>query len=396
MTDDFSQQLDQILVISEQEGDEICTILGGVKEYVCTTANSIDSGDKLAAKQIFDLIIFRPTNQEYNYKVHANAIKSKLNLARCNLAIVSSGITDKDILESSKSGGVILIKAPMERADLLLKVSTGLRLKKLHSANTSFTTNVLETNSQLKDINNRLKKELVDAKKIQNAILPKEFPKMDNYEVAVSFTPLDIIGGDVFDVVRINDEYLGVFLGDVTGHGLAAALIGAMTIMALKYADSTDPAKVLEHINSNMARVMPEGRFVAATMACLNIKTNKLAISCGGQPSPIIWRAATQKAEIVDIKGTAVGMFAETKYTTFETQLSRGDKLILASDGITETQNMSGEMLNVEGVTKLLAEVGKQKKSIKDTVDYIIQGQQKFAAGRIIKDDITLLCVEAL
>ena len=394
MKDDFSQNLDKILVISEQEGDEICNLLGGRKEYVCTTAKSIDSGDKLAGKDIFDLIIYRPQNQEYNYKVHANAVKSKLNLSRCNVAIVSSSITDKDISESSKSGGVILIKAPIEKADLLSKVSTGLRLKKLHSANKSFTTNVLETNSQLKDVNNRLKRELVDAKQIQNAILPKTFPKMDNHEVAVSFTPLDIIGGDVYDVRKIDDEYFGLLLGDVTGHGLAAALIGAMTIMALNYANSTNPAEVLEHINSNMARVMPEGRFVAATVACLNIKTNKLTISCGGQPPPVIWRAASQKTEIVDVKGVAVGMFEYTKYSIFETQLNSGDKLIISSDGITETQNMNGEMLNVAGVAELLSEAGKQKKSIQETIAHIVQGQQKFAGGRILKDDVTLIGVE--
>ncbi|MDR2337092.1 MAG: serine/threonine-protein phosphatase [Deltaproteobacteria bacterium] len=391
---DFTKHIDNILVISGQSNNEIVQLLNTMEEYTCKQAKDIDEASKLAEDNIFDLVILYQTRQNDNYKTAINIIKSKLNLSRYNLVVVNPNITDKENSETYKSSNITLIKYPIGKIDFLCKISTKLRLKKLKTKEQEVTNDIIQQNSQLKDVNNKLKAELLEAKNIQNAILPKTLPKVENYSLAVTFIPLDIIGGDIYDIWMIDEEHLGLFLGDVTGHGLSAALIGAMAKMALKYANSPNPSYVLEHINKNMVSVIPEGRFVASSMACLNIKTNQLTISCGGQPAPIIWRKNQNTIEVINIRGLAVGMIEETMYSTFETQLNHGDKLLLVSDGITETINMQGKMLKVEGLANLFSNAGKQKINIQQALDYIIKEQQNYTQGRIIKDDVTLIGVE--
>jgi serine phosphatase RsbU (regulator of sigma subunit) len=185
-----------------------------------------------------------------------------------------------------------------------------------------------------------------------------------------------------------------MFIGDVTGHGLPAAFIGAMTKMALAYADKSSPETMFREMNDGMADLMPPGRFVTVAAALYNPETGGLKVARGGHPPPFVWRKETGEVEQILPKGMALGMLAGVSFELFETSLNPGDRFLLMTDGITETTDMNNEMLGIEGSAELF------KKWVHlpmdQNLDKILEEQFEFAGGRILKDDNTLIGLECV
>ncbi len=393
LNNNTKQDCEKILVISPQSENQIVQLLTSMGN-ACVQAKDIKEAETVAKAEILTFVILHQTRDYDDYKQSLNLICAQPNLSKYNLAIINPNITDKEIAQNKTNSKVTLFKHPIDKIDFISKISTKIRLRRIKSDEQKFVVDVIQKNSQLVEVNNSFRNELNEAKKIQTAILPKQLPQVDKHQFGAIFIPLDIIGGDLYDIWQIDDEHFGMFLGDVTGHGLPAALIGAMAKMALKYANLKEPNEILRHMNENMVSAIPEGRFVAASVAVLNIKTSKLKIACGGQPQPIIWRAEKNEVEIVQIRGLAVGMLEEAQYKVFETELAKGDKLILSTDGVTETRNMDGEMIKIDRLAEFVSDA--KGLHIQDSIKLIKDKQYAWANGRIIKDDITIIGVESL
>ncbi len=137
------------------------------------------------------------------------------------LKLREAGLEDVEILEAPYSLGKI--------ASLL---ATQLRLRKMKGADES-TASLSQMNAALRDYTEKVARELEEAKRIQNSLLPSSLPAHDKVDMAASYEPLDEVGGDWYYAAKTDDGKISVQIADVTGHGLSAAFIGSMTKLAM-------------------------------------------------------------------------------------------------------------------------------------------------------------------
>jgi serine phosphatase RsbU (regulator of sigma subunit) len=287
------------------------------------------------------------------------------------------------------------LPSPFNPSVFLVKVATLLRLRKFTNEQVSFETQIAAQNAELRDLTNRFKQELKEARSIQQSILPKKLPVAKKAVFAACFMPLEAVGGDMFDIWKIDDSRFGLFIGDVTGHGLAAAFIGAMTKMSLEYAPKQDPATMLEHMNNGLADLLPEGRFVTVAAAFYDDSSGKLQIARGGHPPPLVWQKSLGKVLQCSPRGLPLGVAPMCKYECQEVTLCAGDKVLFVTDGLTETSDMDGKMLGVDGAAQMYSQFASDL-SIDKCLKAVLDGQKTFSGGRLTKDDNTLLGLERL
>ena len=388
---------DRILVVSSREEVRASLVaLLARREYVSDTAPDPISAIESATGELYDLVIYDAEDAVGPVVEAIERFRSHPALRRLPLLALHPDAGNPAVSAAFASQhDVQVLHAPYSPSELLVKVALCLRLRKLRSKQLDLDARITAQNAQLRDLTTRFQRELKEAQTIQQNILPKELPLHPMARFGARYNPLEAVGGDLYDIFVLEDGRFGLFLADVTGHGLPAAFIGAMSKMALAYAPKTDPAAMLTDMNSAMADLMPDGRFVAVTAAFYDAVESNLQIACGGNPSPCIWRQETKSVELVTLRGLPLAIAKGITYHLFETTLNPGDKCLLTTDGIVETTNLDGEMLGINGFARALEESAALS-SIADCITHIFDIQNDFSGGRILKDDNTVIGVERL
>ncbi len=201
-------------------------------------------------------------------------------------------------------------------------------------------------------------KEMDLARRVQLAMLPHQPPSMPGLDVAGWSQPASITGGDCFDLWKVTDDRLGLFVADASGHGLAPAIIvsQARTVVRALAEINADPAWLLQRVNSRLSGDLEDTRFVTAFVGCVN-GTGELAWSSAGHSPVIIRTGPGEPLQLLDPPAPPVGVAQELPgLANQHTQLSPGGWLVVTSDGIPEAMNATHELWNVDRLMKLLSE----------------------------------------
>jgi phosphoserine phosphatase len=203
-----------------------------------------------------------------------------------------------------------------------------------------------------------LRREMDLAKRVQESLLPKSNPQLPGLECVGWTKPASVTGGDAFDLWKIADGKLGIFLGDASGHGLAPALVvsQARTLARALSEIDCDPRWVLTRMNNRLVHDLELGRFVTVFMACLDV-TGKLTWASAGH-GPILCRRSPKHAiEVLDPTAPPIGVLDDFSVDQTEViQNEPGGMLIVMSDGIFESMGPTGDMFGVERVVRILDE----------------------------------------
>jgi sigma-B regulation protein RsbU (phosphoserine phosphatase) len=255
---------------------------------------------------------------------------------------------------------------------------------------------IADLNAALRDFSEKFTRDLEEAQKIQISTLPREVPKGENFEIAYSYQPLEELGGDWFYLHNENDGSISIVIADVTGHGLAAALIGGWIKLAFwATADITDPASRLNLLNSLITPQLPDGRFITISFINYHPVSQVLKQARGGHPPTLIYKSATDQTGELMGHGFALGFMEDGEYELIESTLESGDTVVLCTDGIVEAQNMNSQFYGTAGIIKTLSRI-KPLTSADETKNMILEDLNSFTNGRIIKDDVTLIVLKCL
>ena len=286
-----------------------------------------------------------------------------------------------------------LLPSPVDPKQLLIKASAAIRDHRAGRDSAHKVSNVHAKNAELREITRRFKKDLEEAEKVQASILPTKLPAADGVKIAATYIPLDGVGGDMYDVWKLQDGRIGVFIGDVTGHGLPAALIGALTKMALTFSTQDQPHKALAGINGALCPLIPDERFVTAVMGFYDAKSGVLQVGRAGHPPAMLYRASTGTIEELLAKGPPLGFTDVGMFSPFEIVMEPGDKVLFYTDGLTECSNMEGRMINTDGLKVLFADLASQHRA-RELTGAILEYIDDYRQDRALKDDITLVVIE--
>jgi sigma-B regulation protein RsbU (phosphoserine phosphatase) len=233
-----------------------------------------------------------------------------------------------------------------------------------------------------------------EAKLIQSSLVPTRGLCHESVEIAFRFIPFSDVGGDFADFFPLPDGFVGIYLGDVVGKGLPAAMFAALVMGTLRgiHKTGTDTAQVLALLNERLVQRPIRGRFCSTLYALFDPATRELIFSNAGMPLPLLISGAGCRQ--LGEGGLPSGMFPGATYERHVVQLGPGDCVLFASDGLHELRNAEG----VEFCTARMEEVWTQCrcKSATESVDFVFDHQLAFSNGNPPHDDITAVVLKVL
>jgi sigma-B regulation protein RsbU (phosphoserine phosphatase) len=233
-----------------------------------------------------------------------------------------------------------------------------------------------------------------EARLIQSSLIPSEPFRDNSVEIAFRFTPFFEAGGDFVDFFRLPNGLIGLYLGDVVGKGLPATMYGALVMGTLRgiHKSDTDTATVLSLLNHRLMQRPLPGRFCSTLYAVFDPSTRSLSFSNAGLPFPL-HTTATQCQPLAQ-GGLPSGLLAAASYDQHIVQLSAGDSVLFATDGLHESLNPAG----IEFGSSCIIEIWGQchTKSPAESLNHVFEGLRTFANGTAPHDDITAVVLKVL
>jgi serine phosphatase RsbU (regulator of sigma subunit)/anti-sigma regulatory factor (Ser/Thr protein kinase)/transposase len=245
-----------------------------------------------------------------------------------------------------------------------------------------------------------MQKEVKVAQQIQHALLPKEFPQIEGFQIGASYRAAQEVGGDYYDFIWVNPTTLGIAVGDVAGKGVPGSMVMAMirTAMRLEARNNKSPASVLlkvhQHVNGDMKR----GMFATMFYIVLDSINRSISFASAGHNPMILYRKSTDEVYFLKPKGFPLGidlpdenLFAKT-LAVQKLSLQKDDVLVIYTDGVTEAMNNAKEQF---GETRLIQAIrDNAHRTPEELVQKLEQDIAAFIAGAEQSDDVTIVAIK--
>jgi serine phosphatase RsbU (regulator of sigma subunit) len=243
----------------------------------------------------------------------------------------------------------------------------------------------------------RMKRDLEIAAQVHQSILPLAFPDMVNFEFAAMARPAREIGGDLYDVISIDADNVGIVMADASGKSVQAAIYMAIVrALFLSQAHAhLSTVEIAHRVHELLLRASTAEMFVTAFYANLNHRTRHMSYVRGGHDRPIYFHATSGQTSLLDPPGRFLGLLpnliVEEQWLTFEP----GDVLVCYSDGATDAvRSGDGQLYGLERLREIITREGRQP--AKALANLIVEDIDRFRAGEEQPDDLTLLITKAL
>lgn len=264
-----------------------------------------------------------------------------------------------------------------------------------------------DTNAKLQAANAILHRELVEAAEIQRAWLPQTLPEAPGYRFAYSFTPCQELGGDSLGVIRLGPHHIGMYLLDVSGHGVAAALLSASIQRWLSpvpeysclftrddetgAATIASPGEVATAANRRFRSEPESGKFYTLVYGVLDVRDGQFSYVNAGHPPPLL--SGDDGAEALPVSpGIPIGVLHDFEYTEKRVRLRKGDRLLLYSDGAMEVLAPDERDFGLE---RLLAALALQReKAPAAALEDLMRRLRTWQGADALDDDVTLLLLD--
>ena len=238
--------------------------------------------------------------------------------------------------------------------------------------------------------NELLEKELQIARTIQQSILPQVIPQFEALQCGALMVPARSIGGDFYDFFPLDDDRLGVVVGDVSDKGVPSALYMALTysLVRAEASHKADPGETLRSVNQHLLDINASDMFVTLLYGVINTHTGVFNYARAGQLLPILAAAGGRQLPVPHQLGQALGLFEEPVLDEQQIKLPPDGCLLLFSDGLTDAMDQQGDFFGSDRLCTILAE--NKGATSKDICQIIWQAIQEYSQGVPQTDDFTI------
>jgi sigma-B regulation protein RsbU (phosphoserine phosphatase) len=301
-----------------------------------------------------------------------------------------------DIVAGMGAGADDFLAKPFHRDELQLRVRAAIRITNLYR--------------ELNETNRRLKRSHDAFIQIQRSFLPAPKPEVAGFQFAWQHRPCGELGGDMLNIVRLGDQQLGIYLLDVTGDGVPAALLATTLGRVLTPATDSasllverdaagsatrvrEPVEVLGELTRHFG-TQEDKQFFTLVYGILNLQTRELRFASAGHV-PVLHQRAKQSPAMLDVDGFPIGIGADaSEFQQRPVALAAGDRLLLYSDGLTDAMNADGEVFGAARLIERVKELGRQ--SLDEMVRLLLEELSRWSGKPVFKDDVSMLAVEVL
>jgi sigma-B regulation protein RsbU (phosphoserine phosphatase) len=323
--------------------------------------------------------------------------------------LLTSKSEKNDIARGLDAGADDFLAKPVNAHELRARISAGERILSMERELQSRNAMITDTLSELQKLYHAIDNDLVEAKKLQHSLIREPNVTIGNFKITQFLQSAGHVGGDLVGIFPAGDKHLGLFGIDVSGHGISSALFTARLAGYLSSGSAEHnialgvddhgvlaplpTSDVLAMLNTRVLDEMETDLYFTMSLATLDLTTGQIALSQAGHPHPII-QHGDGAFSLCGSTGVPIGLLDDTSYDTVKFILTSGDRLFIASDGITECPDPDGNLLEETGFQKILAR--HLDKTGRMLIDAIMDDLSDYSGGADFPDDISILMIECL
>ena len=238
-----------------------------------------------------------------------------------------------------------------------------------------------------------LERELDVARDIQRSILPREFPDCSNLEFGASITPMAQVGGDFFDFIPLGGDRFGIAIGDVTDHGVPAALFMMLTATLLRVISRqfSSPKEVLIEVNRRLMRMNEAGMFVTLLYGVFDSNDRSFRYARAGHELPIVFCSDGEIKQIDKRPGQPLGLFNSPALDEHVLHLPENCLLVMYTDGIPNTLDQERQMFGMDRFFDVMKSI--PRRNAQEICDEVISALEKYRGTETPYDDVTLVSI---
>lgn len=336
-----------------------------------------------------DLVLLDLTSPEWDVSNVCHEIKSYALTTGNYIPVIA--LSDVDHLEyfavGTDDGVDDFILRPVKEKELLARIRGLLRIQGLQD-------NLREAHDRLARAHRIIEKEISIVGQIQRSFLPRKFPSHPNLRIAAHYQPSMQAGGDYYDILPIDDNHWGIVMADIAGHGVSAAVVMALTQMAVKEfsANILSPQKALNVFNDKLNDHLSSDHFVTMFYAILDLTTLELIYASAGHHPILMYDAKENRVAFMKTDpGFPLRTFNTGGYREFTANLSQGDQLLLYTDGVIDVLNPEREFYGAQRLIEIFERNVRTSPEV--ITQTIYQDTEIFRAGSDRMDDFTLMLI---
>lgn len=366
-------------------------------EFKLLVATNGEDAIKIAQRAMPDLILLDIMMPGISGFEVCETLKADQRTARCSVIFLSALDETRDKVRGLELGAVDYVTKPFQVGEIIARVQTQLRVKRLERQ-------LSERNAELTEANRRMKEDLEAAARVQRALLPEHLPDHGRYRFAFRYLPCDELAGDALNAFAIDADHLGVYLLDVSGHGVPSALLSVAATRSLmrdwnaediadRSADARlRPAVLAEALNRNFPMARNGNHFFTLLFGVIDMGNATCQLVSAGHPAPILLRSGEAPRLLEVGGGVPIGIIDDASYQDSQLELQAGDRLYFLSDGLYEQRNEQREAFGMDHVIEVFSAASEM--SLDHSLGRVIQSVNDWRGRRAFGDDISVLALE--
>ena len=379
--------------------------------YEVQTSSSGEKALQILKEKDFDLVL---VDLYLKGEMNGFELMSWLNENKPHLEkIVLSGTTKiQDVVNAVHYGAYDFVLKPIDSWDMFFhQINRAIEHRRIKEYNEQLIKEIQKKNIELE---NRLaelelayqlvqaqtevfQQDLQKAERVQRALLPKVIPKHQSISAAVYYHPLNRIGGDLLDIFQLDENRIGIYIADTSGHGIGSALVTTFLKYAFQPKYSKDgeenkiisPKDLLKNLNDKLVSG-PFGYeiFMSLCYAIIDLQNQTIEICNAGHPS-VLWRHNQNNiVEVIRVPAPALGIVSRARFTSMTYSWDWGDTFLFCTDGILNLQNGESEKFTQQNLIELLEEdTGSPQKMLHQLDEKL----SLWTNQKLQKDDMTLI-----
>ena len=322
--------------------------------------------------------------------------------------ILLTSKTDKDdVTRGFDAGADDFLSKPVNATELRARIIAGERVLSMETELQQKNALISATLDELQGVYDRLKSDLLEARKLQQSLIRDRYRRFGPAEVSLFMRSCGEVGGDLVGMFPAGQRHVGVFGLDVSGHGVSSALMTArlagylsatapdQNVALMQRPDGTwaprETSQTVRMLNDLILGEFETEHYFTLLLAVIDIETGEIEFTQAGHPSPLIQRVSGE-TDMIGEGGLPVGLIEGADFETVRARLFPGDRLLVYSDGLTECTNANGDFLGEEGLIEGLGLL--RGRDGPESLKALVSMLEEFHGPRAFEDDISAALVD--